>query len=650
MSPAPDLTPETQLADLEKAVLDAVVSRGVLPDLTSLSDDLARLDPDEPRRSFAELRLLARAIDPAVPSLITPQSAPGRAGYSFVGQGDDARAWPAFAAALADGSALGEAARDLWAIDAGLWLSIGQKARRELARDWLSSPGRRLVQDLSLLEVLGGPKSEQNPDFSAVDMRWERLLDCAGAELRNGFGPEHARLHQTSPLRMPEWRPNWSPDAAAKPPDAAATANPGSADAATALFMLEQGTPALARAGALRWLLDQAVRAPVVTIAGIQRDIRQDLPVLLAMALDSNSPTAAETAHALEVEALCLAHAARIAQAMRQVDDVVGTWHIARWIQSATSRSPFYGGDNATLAVRLRVLLHEPASADAAPALAPARFGGLGIDIADFAWVAGAFCHYSGGPGLRPTPLPLVEKLRSIAHRTLRPGELAAEEALFREPADERPDWLFHVAPPLMARQLLSENLMVTWLASAPKDVVQELGEALSQHPERLEWLALAMLNEGEGLSTEMAAPFLVNWRQGALAKWEPPARAAFSVGLSALWQEVDLEPALAEIASAGEFAPDLLNRVAQRAEGRSEPLWAKAFEAATTALLGIAGDPAASIAARRSAIAFALRRAQGQDPSLLTKVLELAALPEFHAYISLQREIRRLGLREVGG
>jgi hypothetical protein len=398
-------TPQTTLETLE-----ATLAQGDdLPDrgddrLKLLYEEPPRLDPDDPRASLAELRALVGQL-PEPPSVDTKALRMGWVVDSGEGE-QEARAWPMLANALHTGSPLdGEWIDDLMLMDAALAAAVASQPGRassvSFVQRWLESPGRRLVTDLSLLDRLWGDENLAG----ATSLTWEAFTAAAGANRgAKGACTEWRALHAMLPgdAREPEW-------------------SPPSDNAAKALFLLEQGETAFGRGAALAWLLNQAAKAPVVQIAELRRDIREELPTRLTLLLSPEAPQAPHLRAMADLEHLCLRHAALIATKRRPVAPIAEIWHVARWIQGIVLRSPFFGGEPEGVGARLRARLPKdpPAVTAEFPAFHPARFArepAEGLPLGDMGVLIGLIRHLHTTTKLHDRlPGPLLTWLVKLA-------------------------------------------------------------------------------------------------------------------------------------------------------------------------------------------------------------------------------------------
>lgn len=634
-------------------------------------EELPSLDPDSARRSSGELRLLVRALRQEPYTMGTGGARPlVRVGYLIEGERgfQEARVRPAFAEALAARRSLLELAQDfsdLWAVDFGLWahLSSGAVDHHGLALLWLSSPGRRLVQDLSVLRHLPGERT-----FGASDFSPSRLQAASGP------------LPSATPA--PSRNGPWYELHAAIPGTALGTWEPAGGSVRAVLQLLEgrQGEPFFLRGAALAWALNQAVKQPYYELEGLQRDLREDLVLAFVAGFPSPADESRFAQHraSARLETACLLHAARLMGDDRSEAATAHGWSLARWLQSCAFRSPFVGGDEESLAARLRALL--PSAASDIPSrddvLDPSHFSdeGKGLDIAELALVAGAALHYNPEESqthtkLLPTPLPLVHALRRVADRTLNPGERHVEALLarFRSGSTEnasakgneaRPlesvrnalGWAApHVAPPLVARWLLSHH-RISWLAKVSSEVQRECLELFRQQPLRHAWLALAVFSEGQELEPEARTWVAEAWRsvlqttRGGLGQRGELALMAIGVLEQLSAEESERVTELVRSAALDWRHRDFEALVeAAEKHGLAAP-----WRAGMDGLLEMCADESVDTENRLRAALLAMRRAslssRPERGEYLQRLASVGSRAPFNQNVALRRELRRLG------
>ena len=601
-----------------------------------------------------------------MPSLDVPalSGQTARAGYLIEGERgvSEARVRPAFAQALvvhASSSSLLRDFPDLWAVDLGLWQQLVSGARdfRALALTWLSSPGRRLVQDLSVLHHDDSPQKRQ---FGASDFSQERLESVTGP------------LPFQSPASDLRGKP-WHELHAAVPGGALLGWWPSNEDVSSVLRILEgrRGDPVFLRGAALAWLLDRAATQPIYALEELQRDLREDLVLAFTSGFPDTRDESrfAQLRAATRLETVCLQHAARIT-VREGVCDAAYCWNVARWLQGCTFRSPFLGGDEEALTARLRALL--PPDAPVIPSredvLDPSLFkdDGGGLDLAELALVAGAARHYwpeASHSQLRPTPLPLVNALRRVAARVLNAGEAKAEALLERalapgpDIAEAEPSVLNalrweapHLAPPLVARWLMS-NHRIAWLLHASPEARNECLRLFVQKPERHEWLAFALYNEGRDLDVTTRAKAAECWREAVqLTQGYLGSQGALTLMAAGLLDQLSTEEALHAALMAQQAAPDWRHRTLEALAEAAEkqdlfPPWAAALDG----LLRMCEDERLEVQERMKAALLALRQASAthrpERTEYLQRLANVAFQPPFNQNVALRRELRRLGL-----
>lgn len=645
---------------LECLLIQDPTSFAQVSTLDVLSEEAPSLDDELADDLGAELRLLMRALgaseEPSPPPPPGLVSSPQRLGQRVFGEGKEARAWPAFAHALATRAAdlSPEGFPDLWMVDARLWsLLVDHASPAELARAWLCSAGRRLMRDLRALSAAAGDPVE-GWEPGAAELGWTAICRAAGSKALSS-APAWATLHEALPGRaMLGWRPE--PDTVPR-----------------ALRLLDEGRPVLMRGAALGWLLSRAVDDDIYEVDRARASLRQELPLALAAAIQPGAEVEAERRAIASVEALCMHHVARIAAHAGQLGAVAEVWRVSRWLFQLITRSPFHGGDPLTLAARLAALLpEEGASLDASlHPLHPARFRSPlqlragtrapqtaeGLDLEDVGLLSGALTHYlRQGTKLTPPPLALVRALEHLACRPLRQGEVAAEEAIAR--ALDPLGWPApHVAPPHTARWLLS-RLGVGWLKTLEDEAFAQLIGHMEEAPGRFAWLAYALIREGASLPRERAARVLELARSGGLAGRE---RAALIAGLPQVVEKQDAYDALERVEHLRslelEYAPYLLGALLELGEKLPpEASWSGSFlRDVEVALLNLIEHPKLPTTTRERAARAGLRRAavlyrQRQGGAFSEQLARALCEPPFDRIPAFQRELRALGLGARSG
>jgi hypothetical protein len=565
--------------------------------------DLPPLDPDEARHGGLELRCLAAAMGQAKAPELTEPEGSLRFGYRLTGdpKNRDARAWPALAAALAQGQTdpkLTTAFDDLWAVDLQVWQAMERGApHAEVAKLWLASPGRRLLLDPGSL-MADGP-------VAGVDLGAESLLEAAGVPLTLAADHEKAWLASGPPA--------WRALHGVVPGRIQAHWSPHPADSVGAAFDQLEESP-LDQAAAMGWLMRRAASQRIYEIGSVSGDLRADLPLRLAAAFARPGSRGYE--HAL------YEHATRLLQDVPEPERVRCTYGLARWLGGLLLRSPFLGGDADVLTARLTALPAErpPVGEDV---LDPRR---LGDDLGTAAFLSAVANHYAEEPHLLPTPLPIVERLQKLAWSQGRtPGERPDALGWGRED-----DW------PWAARRLCT-GLSIGWWAKAPPPVVGEVLDDFTQHPARRVWIAEAIYQERAELSPERVGRVLETWRA---AEGGPPQALAILAGaVAARLDEPEVPRALNQArASAPTWQPWLLSAIA----GGQRTATAGAL-AALTMLLSDPSDrvrlDSAVAAARLVAADEALRREHAGALKEIFKDRFFKQNPHF------QRELTRLGL-----
>lgn len=624
------MQPETQ-PDLEARVLAWAQKKGSAPNIDGADDELRWL-------AAAMGHPEAAAGRPDPPAFIEGQ--PIRAGYRLIAETSGRpRVVPAFAQALAAGISPQERwlFEHLWGVDLALWRERNGGDFAHLASLWLQSPGRRLVREPTILRQFH--RQDKQPECDgATDLRLPALWGASGADEvecgddDNSPGATRWRdLHCAIPgERMARWWPKRSDHSVV-----------------VAFSRLERGSPYCLRGAAIGWLLSQAVDRPITEIGGVRQDLREVLPGRLAVAMQLDEEMADENFTARFEEAT-LQHAALIASRGDAPGRVRRAWHVARWIHGCLVRSPFVKDDDERLRAELLALLpSESPTVDVDDPLHPARFGTGGLRIEDVAMVAGIWAHYGReGERLTPTPLPLVQAVRRLAGRPLTEGERAAEDSLARGASNELGWTAPHVAPPWVARWLLTE-WRIAWLSQASDAVIEECLEALRADA-RFEWFAYVWRSEGAALAEPLQDRALAVWREACARRhMTGQALASMAVGLIARLGDRDRALAFWAAMQATEvWQPFLFDAWAEAALRTKKLLLA---EPALAQLLAVTRADERAVEVRLNAALLLLRRAASVRETeigarYLRELADLAAGSPFSEHTGLLRELRRLG------
>lgn len=574
------------------------------------------IDADELRLLLLALGHPLDAARPEPPSYVEGQ--PIRAGYRLVAQvGEDPVVLPVFAQALAaelDSRSLGKLFDHLWGVDLALWRRLGDASHAELARMWLTSPGRRLVRSLDTLTLLREPGEAAHIDAACI---------AAG----DSEGPNFARWRDRHGSIPGEAMAAWAPKRSDR-------------DVPIALARLEHGSPHGLRGAALGWLLGRAADQPQVELDGVRQNLRESLPGYLALALQHDE---SHEDFGARLEEQALQHAALIAPG-----SVLRAWHVSRWILGCLVRSPFAPDREELLHAELMARLPpERAPIEPDDPLHPSRFGVEGLRIADLTLVAGTWAHYGRDTEpLMPPPLPLVNALVRLANRELHAAELEAERSLARGLESELGWTAQHVAPPWVARWLLTQ-WRIDWLTKVEHAVVRECLQALRDDA-RFDWFAHVVRAEAPMLSDSEQQFALAVWR-AIMAAPQPRSEVAASlaIGLQARLEPREHALAFAAIAeSPASWQPFLWSAWAEAALAAERmPLALPALDA----LLTLARESTSSDEVRLNAALLLLRRAAAargtpERTHFLAELGALTQLPPFRDHTGLMRELRRLG------
>lgn len=603
--------------------LEAAVSAWPLPGVQVLPSDQKERD----------YLLLALGRDVGIPKPDPPaivEGQPIRAGYRLLAQiGEVEVIEPVFAQALAAGLEHAELTKlfdHLWGVDLAVWRRLGDATHAELAQLWLTSPGRRLVRRPETLEGLREPSIAARVDAAAILEPSEQFEVATRKPSPKGLS-RWFDLHRSIPGgAMQAWAPKHG--------------DGDERDVPLALARLERGSPHSLRGAALGWLLGRAADRPHVEIDGVHQNLRESLPGYLAIALQVDE---SHEDFSARLEEQALQHAALIAPA-----SVRRAWHIARWIHGCLVRSPFAPGREEALHAKLMALLpSERAPIEPDDPLHPSRFGFEGLRIADLSLVAGAWAHYGRDKGepLQPPPLPLVNALRRLAERELSENERAAELALARGHANELRWTAQHVAPPWVARWLLTQ-WRIDWLDKVSAPVVDECLQAL-RDGSRFDWFAHVARVEGPRLPEPLQARAHELWRAMMTeAKPRHDVAASLAIGLQARLDASERE--LAFVAIEGSpllWQPFLWGAWAESALGGERmPIARPALDA----LLELARSASTDEVRLNAALLLLRRTAQmrgtPERAHFLAALAELGQTPPFRGHPGLTRELRRLG------
>lgn len=581
------------------------------------------LDPDEGRDGRLELELLATVLRKQPLQALDVPAAPIRLGYALLGQPGDpsdveARAWPAFAAALARGARgveLAERFPDLWMLDLPLWRAFhADKAPVELARRWLQAPGRRLLIDLSALAVAGAPAAKR---LSA----WEMLTAAGGDDAPPDNNPDTLKSWLTAGPS------GWRTLQAAIPGASIEHWTPLDGSVVEALRTLEGDDP-LDRAAAIHWLIDYARTRRHYRVGQIVADLRGELPVRLSAALSDRHTSA-------PLAMVTLRHAAHIADRSDRPMTTRQLWCIARWLGALLIRSPFFGGDAEALTARLSALLPSDPTPDGRDVLAPAHLESAHLPAIAF---LGAVSRLAAVPHLGGLPVPIIDRLVEIAD-----GEVGGAD---RDDAPDGLGWLAqtrHADPALAARRLCTD-LDVGWLGRVDPSAVRDTLGRLEANPTRFAWVAEALFKQRQSISEAITAHGAQVWR--TLTEQEDishQTRVLLAVGvLGALEPDEQLIVVKEASTAEADWRPWLLGAVAEHSE--HEIVRATALDL----LLVTMADVTLEAGARLNAALVALRRISALEGKARTpwqeRFMQRVNAPPHRGHVGLARELIRLG------
>lgn len=606
------------------------------------------IDPSEGRHSTAEILRILAMLDGASSEVTHLRT---RAGYALGPKGfraGEPGVEPAFVAALGARN-LRQTFPDLWAVDALVWGKLDASPPKELARLWLESPGRRLVQDLSAIAIM-----PQGGRLGATDFSSERIDAAVGlARIAERKVPAPLRAHHELYLAVAGetylelWEPKPLPEEKTQ-------------QILRALNLLEDGRPLGLRGAALRWLLDEAVDKPHYTVDGVRRDLRDDLSMRLGTALPSWLSDTPEATTSRRLETLALHHAAQFIGTDSSEQATQRAWAIARWLQGCLRRSPFFGGDEEVLAAHLeaRLSTSNPALPNDADALHPLRFSvdfstdGAGLNVAEVAFVAGMIVHYQQPREhqLLPTPMPLVHALQRLADRPVRDAEVAADKA--RLAGRNALGWPkdYPLMLPVTARRLMSE-LRIGWLGAIGIDAQIDTIERFRTEPQRYKWMAFALQREGKHLVAEARSRAAEVFRELASNdRVEPHVFGTFAAGILGELSDEEVATVL-DIAQRSEprWGPFVVDVVADALNpNQKNQLWTLAIER----LIMWMEDSSLDEKMRLNAALFAMRRVSASTALNRTQLHQRLAAsavgPPFSTHVGLQAELRRLGLSKA--
>ncbi|MBI4819042.1 MAG: hypothetical protein HY791_22410 [Deltaproteobacteria bacterium] len=557
------------------------------------------IDPSEGRSSaFGILCLLDSLRGQPLRSFAT-----ARAGYAF---DEQALVLPAFATQIAaPDAALFE---DLWTVDAAV-LRGSTPIDRALA--WLESPGRRIIEDISVLAESPGKR------IGPTDWTLDRIYLAAGATDPRPDAAGWRELHDAVPGgRYRRWTP--AKDAELR-----------------ALQVFEHGEPVSLRGAALRWLIDHAGRDAERLVV-----LRKALE-----ALDESAPD--------ELGLRCLSHAVWLTAGDKAPGRVQRVWDVALWLERSLCLSPYYGQDRAALTARIASLQHRLGLASTTTQTAEA--GVLGTIEETGILAAVALCV--DATAMHPTPLALVERLRSITGvQTVHQLALAPTAARCLEELEwpRTAEATLDAVPAYAAAQLMTE-LKLDWLTKASPEVRSERFALLAQ-PDRRWWLARALYVERHGL-TSADREILVTWWTEQASKadrgeaTEKRLLATVASAITPALTDEQLRVALAlALGSDGRWPAFILDAYAESAisSGRLEAA-ALSLEALESVANGTT-ERKPTDEDKLNAGLFALRRlsaapAMPGHAARLRRLVGLFEHPPFRQHVGLRRELLRLKL-----
>ncbi len=599
----------------------------------------APIDPSEGRHSTAELH---RLLDMLEGEKHEPRRPRARAGYTLAPTGlrpNEPGVYPAFVAALGSRT-LRARFGDLWAVDALLWDKLETASPRELATLWLESPGRRLVQDLRVLDLMAAGGRLGATDFSPARIDAAVGLESITKDDVPAAFREHRELYAAVPGQV--YRALWQPK-----PEPTQHAE----QIVRALELLETGSPLGLRGAALRWLLDEAVKNPFYEVDGAHRDVREDLTLRLGTALRTWLAAPNENA-SQRLETLALQHAARFVEDDTSDLATKRAWAIARWLQGCLRRSPFYGGDEEVLAAHLEARLSKtPTVPEGADVLHPARFSvdDRGLNVAEISFLAAVIVHYEQSRELQllPTPMPIVQALRRLASRPITEAEEAADVA--RLAGRNALGWPAKdpIIVPLAARRLMTE-LRIGWPGHVTEEAQIDTLERFRKDHDQFKWVAFAVHREGELLTPEARKKAVEVFRE--LAPQKPLKARVIATFASGILEDLNDDDSAQLILLAHEsninWRPFVLDALANAAFQNNR---AELFQCCLEELCNLMADENQTPKTRLNAALFAVQRIAPtkapQREALQKRIAEIVAARSFPEHPELRSTVRRFGV-----
>ncbi len=543
---------------------------------------------------------------------------------------------------------------DLWAVDFAHWKESWTSGNEpfELARQWLTSPGRRLMQDPGLLRH--APEEGEGP-HGAVEWTVERILSAAGVVPGETPGERTPRLPKRAHeawldwlglhLSVPGLTAGWAP----------------ARGIGGALEIMETGDPITMRGAALTFLLGRAAEQPVFKLGDFQQDLRSLLPASIAIAFPSpHKGEASPERFSIRLEELLLHFACKLTL-QRSDLTIQERWRVARWLHQCLLRSPFFGEDIETWVARLEAMLTPSSSTEATSAgtglLDPVGIAALGLK--EVALTTGAAQHEGAESVLTPAPLPLIQALSRVALRPMSDVEKELEIALGlalkekglvrgQDPLDE---WPFdHVSPTLLAQSVLTGR-GVNWVGMSKPARLGGWLDWMAQHPQGMEWLGRALSMDPRSLSEPLQRVILKRWGRIAESHATPHLKAMTGLSVLGKMKEAQIKRVAALIEDCDvAWQASLWSRCADgwsQDEGLVTMALARLVHLAETeATRGKQGESVSLNAAYFATRSLQRSRGRLSEPlsRLKDRLLALASRSPFADHDSLRRELRRLG------